>query len=100
MLEGEYGNVIYNPTENKFYYIAENGDEQEIDWSDLNTTNVSFTLENDNLIVTDSEGNTVELAVEDIEHNFTFIAELTQNQELIDEFVAMLDGEYEIGRAS
>src|SRR5690625_3319937 len=94
MLEGEYGNVIYNPTENKFYYIDENGDEQEIDWSDLNTTNVSFTLENDNLIVTDSEGNTVELAVEEIANNATFIAELTQNQEFIDEIVAMLEGEY------
>src|SRR5690625_5138844 len=94
LIENEFGggNVTYNPTENKFYYIDENGDEQEIDWSDLNTTNVSFTLENDNLIVTDSEGNTVELAVEEIANNSTFIDELTQNQEFIDAIANATEG--------
>ncbi|WP_310993270.1 hypothetical protein, partial [Aequorivita marina] len=91
MLEGQYGNVVYNPTTNTFYYIDENGDQQEIDWSDLNTVNTSFTLEGDQLIITDSNGDTVELAVEEIANNSTFITTITSNQEFIDEIINLID---------
>ena len=94
MLDGEYGNVFYDETTNEFYYIDDNGDEQPIDWSDFNTVNQSFTLENDQLVITDSDGNTVELAVEEIANNDTFITELTENQNFIDEIINMLEGEY------
>ena len=94
MLDGEYGNVFYDETINEFYYIDDNGDEQPIDWSDFNTVNQSFTLENDHLVITDSDGNTVELAVEEIANNDTFITELTENQNFIDEIINMLEGEY------
>src|SRR5699024_11980286 len=94
MLEGEYGNVVYDETTNEFYYIYDNGDEQPIDWSDFNTVNESFDLVNDQLVITDSDGETVELAVEEIANNTTFIEEMTDNQEFIDAIINMLDGEY------
>ncbi|MGS4344440.1 hypothetical protein ACKUSY_02335 [Myroides odoratus] len=87
-LKGKYGNVYYHPTRNKFYYINEDGTQSEIDWSELNTTNVSFTLVNDKLIVTDSDENTVELAVSEIANNSTFITELTTNEEFITKVTA------------
>src|SRR5699024_9510592 len=94
MLDGEYGNVFYDETTNEFYYIEDNGDEQPIDWSDFNTVNQSFELVNDELAITDSDGNAVALAVEEIANNTIFITELTENQEFIDEIINMLDGEY------
>src|SRR5699024_8915575 len=94
MLDGEYGNVFYDETTNEFYYIDDNGDEQPIDWSDFNTVNQSFELVNDELVITDSDGNAVALAVEEIANNTIFITELTENQEFIDEIINMLDGEY------
>ncbi|WP_353161896.1 hypothetical protein [Myroides odoratus] len=82
-LKGKYGNVNYNATTNKFVYYDEQGVEHEIDWSSLNTTNVSFTLVNDFLVVTDSAGNAVRLAVAEIANNETFITNLVENQEFI-----------------
>ncbi|MDM1408608.1 hypothetical protein, partial [Myroides sp. DF42-4-2] len=82
-LKGKYGNVYYNVDENRFYYIQEDGTEGTIDWSSINTTNVSFTLDADMLTVTDSDGNKVQLDVKEIANNSTFIEELTQNQEFV-----------------
>ncbi|WP_060875374.1 hypothetical protein [Myroides odoratus] len=82
-LKGKYGNVNYNPTTNTFVYYDEQGVEHEIDWSSINTTNISFTLVNDFLVVTDSAGNAVRLAVAEIANNETFITNLVENQEFI-----------------
>ncbi|MGQ8870520.1 hypothetical protein, partial [Myroides sp. TSA_177.3] len=82
-LKGKYGNVNYNATTNKFVYYDEQGVEHEIDWSSINTTNISFTLVNDFLVVTDSAGNAVRLAVAEIANNSTFITNLVENQEFI-----------------
>ena len=85
-------------------YYDENGGEHEIDWSTLNTTNVSFTLLNDKLIVTDSEQNKVELAVTDIASNKTFVEHIATNQDFItklgdnvdfiNQIINNLEGEY------
>ncbi|WP_407933274.1 autotransporter outer membrane beta-barrel domain-containing protein, partial [Aequorivita sinensis] len=91
MLQGEYGNVIYNPTTNKFYYIDENGNQQEIDWAEFNTVNTSFTLVGDMLVITDSENNTVELSVDEIANNSTFINTLTTNQQFVDEIINLIE---------
>ncbi|NGX85319.1 hypothetical protein, partial [Aequorivita sp. KMM 9714] len=91
MLQGEYGNVIYNPTTNKFYYIDENGNQQEIDWSEFNTVNTSFTLVGEMLVITDSDNNTVELSVDEIANNSTFINTLTTNQQFIDEIINLIE---------
>ncbi|WP_213069259.1 hypothetical protein, partial [Myroides odoratus] len=103
-LKGKYGNVFYDVTNNKFYYIKEDGTQGEIDWSSINTTNVSFTLDADMLTITDSDGNTVQLDVKEIANNSTFITELTNNEEfitnltsnetLITEIVNKLKGKY------
>ncbi|WP_353103994.1 hypothetical protein [Myroides odoratus] len=82
-LKGKYGNVNYNPTTNTFVYYDEHGAEHDVDWSALNTTNVSFTLVNDKLVVTDSEQNVVELAVTDIASNKTFVEHIATNQDFI-----------------
>ncbi|MGG5507934.1 hypothetical protein ACPDG9_13980, partial [Myroides sp. C6-3] len=82
-LKGKYGNVFYNVTEKKLYHIKEDGTQEEIDWTDFNTTNESFTLVNDQLTITDSDGNKVELAVSEIANNSTFITELTSNEEFV-----------------
>jgi hypothetical protein len=82
-LEGEYGNVYYNTTDNTFYYIDGDGDQQPVDWSSINTTNVRFELLNDQLIITDSEDNTVALNVEEIAKNTKFVTNLVENQEFI-----------------
>ncbi|WP_410879318.1 hypothetical protein [Myroides sp. DW712] len=82
-LKGKYGNVQYNAVTNKFFYYDEQGNEHEIDWSSLNTVNVSFTLVNDHLVVTDSNNNSVSLAVEEIAKNSTFVTNLVENQEFI-----------------
>ncbi|MGG5578564.1 hypothetical protein ACPDHL_14660, partial [Myroides sp. C15-4] len=82
-LKGKYGNVNYNPTTNKFVYYDAQGGEHDIDWSALNTVNVSFTLDNDYLVVTDSNNNKVSLAVEEIAKNSKFVTNLVENQEFI-----------------
>ncbi|WP_158962993.1 hypothetical protein [Myroides fluvii] len=82
-LKGKYGNVNYNPVTNTFVYYDEHGVEHAIDWSVLNTTNVSFTLVNDQLVVTDSDQNSVRLDVKEIANNSTFITELVENNEFI-----------------
>src|SRR5699024_1542311 len=94
MLEGEYGNVYFDATTNEFYYIDEDGNQQAIDWSEFDTVNTSFTLVNDQLVITDSSGDTVELDVEELANNSTFITTITSNQEFIDEIINMLEGEY------
>ncbi|MHC5311096.1 hypothetical protein ACYSNM_13770, partial [Myroides sp. LJL116] len=113
-LGGLYGNVVYNTQDKKFYYIDAQGDQQAIDWSDLDTTNTTFTLEGDFLSVTDSKGNSVKLAVEQIASNSTFVTNLagnkefitqlgdnidfvtnvTNNQEFIDNIINKLEGTY------
>ncbi|MGG5578825.1 hypothetical protein ACPDHL_16020, partial [Myroides sp. C15-4] len=75
-LKGKYGNVNYNPTTNAFVYYDAQGAEHNIDWSTLNTTNVSFTLENDQLVVTDSANHSVRLDVAEIANNTTFVTNL------------------------
>ncbi|MGG5578735.1 hypothetical protein ACPDHL_15545, partial [Myroides sp. C15-4] len=82
-LRGKYGNVNYNPTTNTFVYYDAQGAEHNIDWSALNTTNVSFTLENDQLVVTDSANHSVRLDVAEIANNTTFVTNLVDNQEFI-----------------
>ncbi|EHQ40853.1 hypothetical protein [Myroides odoratus] len=82
-LKGKYGNVNYNPTTNTFVYYDEQGVEHNIDWSSLNTVNFSFTLDQDHLVVTDSAGDSVRLAVSEIANNSTFITNLVENQEFI-----------------
>nr|WP_255493521.1 hypothetical protein [Myroides sp. WP-1] len=93
-LTGKYGNVVYNVTEKKFYHIKTDGTQEEIDWTDFNTTNESFTLVNDQLTITDSEGNTVALNVEEIASNTKFITKLTENENLINNIVNKLTGKY------
>ena len=82
-LEKTYGNVNYDAVNNTFFYYDENGDKHEIDWSALNTVNVSFTLDNDRLVVTDSNNHSVSLAVEEIAKNSKFVTNLVENQEFI-----------------
>src|SRR5699024_3083706 len=94
LLEDEYGNVYFDAITNEFYYIDEDGDQQPIDWSEFDTVNTSFTLVNDQLVITDSSGDTVELDVEELANNSTFITTITSNQEFIDEIINMLEGEY------
>ncbi|MDM1046567.1 hypothetical protein HX004_17255, partial [Myroides sp. 1354] len=93
-LTGKYGNVYYNTTESKFYYIKEDGTHQVITWEDLNTTNVSFTLVDDFLTVTDLENRSVKLHVEDIAANLTFVKKLVDNSNFISELVNKLAGKY------
>ncbi|WP_353119786.1 hypothetical protein [Myroides odoratus] len=82
-LKGTYGNVSFDTVNNTFFYFDEQGNKHDIDWSALNTVNVSFTLVNDRLVITDSAGNTVSLAVEEIANNETFITNLVENQSFI-----------------
>ncbi|MGG5506840.1 hypothetical protein ACPDG4_08250, partial [Myroides sp. C20-1] len=70
---GKYGNVFYDETNNVFYYIKEDGSQGTIDWSSINTTNSSFTLVNDTLTITDSDGNKVELAASEIASSTAFV---------------------------
>ncbi|MDM1046631.1 hypothetical protein HX004_17645, partial [Myroides sp. 1354] len=93
-LTGKYGNVVYNVTEKKFYHIKTDGTQEEIDWTDFNTVNESFTLVNDQLTITDSDGNTVALDVEEIASNTKFITKLTENENLINNIVNKLTGKY------
>ncbi|WP_158963397.1 hypothetical protein [Myroides fluvii] len=82
-LKGKYGNVNYNATTHTFVYYDDQGVEHAIDWSSLNTTNLRFTLENDFLIVWDSAGDSVQLAVAEIANNSTFVTNLVDNNEFI-----------------
>ncbi|MGG5508200.1 hypothetical protein ACPDG4_15360, partial [Myroides sp. C20-1] len=82
-LRGIYGNVSYDSVTNRFYYLDGQGGEQLIDWSSLNTTNESFTLVSDRLIVTDSAGHAVSMPVVDIATNGAFITTLIDHSDLI-----------------
>ncbi|MGG5576378.1 hypothetical protein ACPDHL_03415, partial [Myroides sp. C15-4] len=57
-------------------YIKDDGTEGTIDWSSINTTNTSFTLDGDMLTVTDSDGNKVQLDAKEIAGNTAFITEV------------------------
>src|SRR5699024_1358666 len=91
-LDSVYGNVYYDSSIKKFYYIDSTGVQQPIDWSEFNTTNVSFTLQNDSLTVTDSDGNNVQLAVAEIAENPTFIDSLVTNNQFNDSIVSIIQG--------
>ncbi|WP_158962999.1 hypothetical protein [Myroides fluvii] len=91
MLKGTYGNVSYDVANNSFYYFDENEQRQEIDWEALNTVNVSFTLNNDQLIVTDSDGNSVYLAVTELANNKTFVENIANNNDFITKLGDNLD---------
>ncbi|WP_394367081.1 hypothetical protein, partial [Myroides albus] len=60
----------------------------EIDWSSLNTVNKTFELKDvegvASLVIIDSDGNSVHMAVADIAKNETFLTELTENQDFVD----------------
>ncbi|MEC4054620.1 hypothetical protein VSP10_17825, partial [Myroides odoratimimus] len=64
-LEGEYGNVSYDTNKNQFFYIKD-GKVEYIDWSNLDTVNISFAIDanKENLVITDSQGGTVSLSVD------------------------------------
>ncbi|MHC5311077.1 hypothetical protein ACYSNM_13635, partial [Myroides sp. LJL116] len=113
-LEGTYGNVGYDSVKKELYYFDKDGNKVTVEWSDLDTTNSSFTLEGDFLTITDSKGNSVTLAVEQIASNSTFVTNLagnkefitklgdnidfvtnvTNNQEFIDNIINKLEGTY------
>ncbi|WP_121967435.1 hypothetical protein, partial [Myroides sp. N17-2] len=87
-LQGKYGNVGYDIVKKEFFYYDADDKPVTINWSDLDTTNFSFTIGKDDtgvesLIVTDSKDGKVYLAVADIANNSTFISNLTQNDEFI-----------------
>ncbi|MEK6513639.1 hypothetical protein AABL83_17915, partial [Myroides odoratimimus] len=112
-LEGEYGNVSYDSVTKEFYYY-DNGMKTPVDWSALNTTNLSFTMEGDFLSVNDSAGDSVQLSVTDlasnktfVEHiasnkdfitklgdNIEFVENITNNNEFIENIINKLEGEY------
>ncbi|MDM1378759.1 hypothetical protein [Myroides marinus] len=87
VLKGKYGNVLYES--NKFYTInPDTGVKEEIIWSDLDTTNKSFTIQKegdiDYLVITDSKNNKVHMPVAELATNKTFVKELTENKEFIE----------------
>ncbi|MDR2221510.1 MAG: hypothetical protein LBE34_02110 [Flavobacteriaceae bacterium] len=88
-LKGKFGNVVYDVSDNKFYYLDDKGVKQLIQWSDLDTTNKTFQIEKYNgiesLVVTDSKNGKIALPVADIAKNSTFITELVTNQKFVDE---------------
>ncbi|MEC4054627.1 hypothetical protein VSP10_17860, partial [Myroides odoratimimus] len=65
-LEGEYGNVSYDTNKNQFFYINKDGKVEYIDWSNLDTVNISFAIDvnKENLVITDSQGGMVSLSVD------------------------------------
>ncbi len=77
-LRKEYGNVIYNTTTNQFEYLDGNGNAVIIDWSDMNTTNESFTVQGLNLVIKDTAGHTVELALKTIFEHVDLITAITE----------------------
>ncbi|MDM1371180.1 hypothetical protein HX052_08635 [Myroides marinus] len=88
VLKGKYGNVLFES--NNFYTInPDTGVKEEIIWSDLDTTNKSFTIQKegdiDYLVITDSKNNIVKLNVKDIATSKTFIDNLVNNNYFIDE---------------
>ncbi len=91
-LDSVYGNVYYNSSEKKFYYIDDAGVKQPIDWSEFNTVNTSFVIQNDSLTVIDSDGNNVQLAVSEIAKNPTFIDSLVTNNRFNDSIVSIIQG--------
>ncbi|GGF25071.1 hypothetical protein GCM10011339_11480 [Echinicola rosea] len=94
LLEEDFGNVTYDQTDGTFTYIDESGAEQVIDWSDFNTINNSFTVENDSLTVTDSEGDKVQLSLEEVAANSAFITTISNNSEFIDEITQLLEEDF------
>ncbi|MBB1141052.1 hypothetical protein H4K33_16385, partial [Myroides sp. WP-1] len=79
-LNDKYGNVGYE--NGNFFYIDAAG-KHEIAIEDLNTTNQTFALVNDELVVTDSDGNAVKVAVAEIANNETFVTNLADNSTFV-----------------
>ncbi|MHC5361983.1 hypothetical protein [Myroides sp. LJL110] len=93
-LTGTYGNVGYDSVSKELYYFDSEGNRVAVDWSDLDTTNVSFDLENDLLTITDSKGSKVTLGVEEIAGNNTFVTKLVNNNEFIENITNQLTEKY------
>src|SRR5699024_1610188 len=87
-----YVNVYYDSTNLKFYYNDSTGVQQPIDWSEFNTVNTDFVIQNDSLTVIDSDGNNVQLAVAEIAENPTFIDSLITNNQFRDSINNIIDG--------
>ncbi|MEC4086924.1 hypothetical protein, partial [Myroides odoratimimus] len=91
-LEGDFGNVGYDKDKNQFFYIKD-GKVEYIDWSNLDTVNVSFAIDTnkENLVITDSRGESVSLSVdalgETIANNDVFVTNLTENSEFVTKLV-------------
>ncbi|QDH81130.1 hypothetical protein FKX85_19680 [Echinicola soli] len=94
LLEEDFGNVTYNQADGTFSYIDDTGTEQPIDWSDFNTVNTSFTVENDSLTVTDSEGDKVQLSLEEVANNSSFVTTIANNNDFIDEITQLLEEDF------
>ncbi|WP_430614899.1 hypothetical protein [Flavobacterium sp. JP2137] len=104
-LKGDYGNVFYDQATNKFQYLH-NGVMVDIDWSDVvgaNTTNVSLVVTTTgDLKLTDSAGNSVIVALEDIFNHAEFIEAITvnhvdeifNNATVIETIIQNLKGDY------
>ncbi|MEC4077124.1 hypothetical protein VSO49_12275, partial [Myroides odoratimimus] len=96
-LEGEYGNVSYDTEKNQFFYINKDGKVEYINWSNLDTVNISFAIDanKENLVITDSQGGTVSLSVdalgETIAKNDVFVTNLTENSEFVTKLVENID---------
>ncbi|MBB1139652.1 hypothetical protein, partial [Myroides sp. WP-1] len=82
-LNDKYGNVGYDAQQREFFYLDASGQKQNIVVEDLNTTNQTFALVNDELVVTDSDGNAVKLAVAEIANNETFVTNLAGNNTFV-----------------
>ncbi|MDM1363317.1 hypothetical protein HX012_17975, partial [Myroides marinus] len=86
-LKGKYGNVIYEG--GKFYTVdPDTGNKTEIVWSDLDTTNAKYGIEEiegvESIVITDSKNNKVHMPVSELATNKTFVKELTENKEFIE----------------
>ncbi|MCP1996748.1 hypothetical protein [Flavobacterium sp. HSC-61S13] len=101
-LNKKYGYVVYNPVTKKFQYYNDDGLPIDIDWSDFNTTNQSFTIVGSDLVITDTEGNTVAVALKDIFSHADFVTAITEthlteifnNQNVINEIITNLNKKY------
>ncbi|MBW3520165.1 hypothetical protein, partial [Flavobacterium sp. NKUCC04_CG] len=101
-LSGTYGNVVYNSTTNKFQYYNETGVLTDVDWSSLNTTNQSFAVVGSNLVITDTAGDTVAVALKAIFDHADFVTAITEthldeifnHQNVINKIINTLSGTY------
>ncbi|WP_288906899.1 hypothetical protein [uncultured Flavobacterium sp.] len=88
--------LVYTPATHTLTYTAENGVATAIDLTTLDTNNINQTLAidtNDNLALTDNQGVVVTMPVTDISSNNTFIDNLTQNSEFINDITNIITTE-------